>query len=268
MEVATRSASEVRASRPMEAAARAGLTARGTIYLLLGVLTAAVAFGKARSEADQRGALTMVADKPGGAVLIWAVAVGFVGYALWRFAEAALGPSGPARGIGTRLQSLVRGLVYTGLAITAFGVIAGAHTSQAGTSQELSARIMRHTGGRFLVGAVGVAIGLVGAALAVQGVRRSFLKYLRTGTMSPATRRVVTRLGVVGTVARGTVFALAGAFVVDAAVRFDPSKASGLDAALRTLGGSTVGRTVLIAAALGLAAFGTYGLAEARWRVT
>ena len=61
------------------------------------------------------------------------------------------------------------------------------------------------------------------------------MKYLQTGEMSATTRRVVVRLGIIGTVARGLVFALTGALVIDAAVKYQPSKAGGLDTALKTL---------------------------------
>ena len=44
----------------------------------------------------------------------------------------------------------------------------------------------------------------------------------------------------------------------------DPSKAAGLDAAVKTLGQAPFGKFLLIAAALGLAAFGAYGFVRSR----
>jgi type IV secretory pathway VirB2 component (pilin) len=98
------------------------------------------------------------------------------------------------------------------------------------------------------------------------GVRRKFVKYLRTGEMSPRTRHFVERIGAIGSVARGLVFALTGALVIEAAVRYQPAKAGGLDTALKTLRDQPYGKFALIAAALGLIVFGVYGLCEARWR--
>ena len=103
-------------------------------------------------------------------------------------------------------------------------------------------------------------------ALVVEGVRRKFLKNLQTAQMSARTRRVVEWLGVIGTAARGVVFALAGVLVVEAAVRYKPSKAGGIDKALLTLRNQPFGEFLLILAALGLIVFGIYGLCEARWR--
>ena len=46
--------------------------------------------------------------------------------------------------------------------------------------------------------------------LIVEGVRRTFLKYLNLGQLSPRARQIVEWLGVIGTCARGIVFGLAG----------------------------------------------------------
>jgi hypothetical protein len=127
---------------------------------------------------------------------------------------------------------------------------------------------MRHTGGRVLVTLVGLIIVAAGVGMAAEGITKSFEKHLRMSQMSPGTRRIVVALGVAGSVTRGVVVALAGALVADAAVTFDPAKARGLDAALRTLANQPYGQVLLALAALGLAVFGVFGLAEARWQKT
>ncbi len=102
--------------------------------------------------------------------------------------------------------------------------------------------------------------------LVAEGIRRKFMKYLRTGEMSPRTRKVVEKLGMIGTTARGVVFAIVGALIVDAAITFDPKKSGGLDKALLTLRHQAFGEFLLLVTALGLLIFGVYGLCEARWR--
>src|SRR5579862_7870685 len=76
------------------ALARGGLAARGVIYVLIGWVAILVAIGQSSHEADQRGALQLLASKPYGAVLLWLLAIGFAAYALWRFSEAATGVAG------------------------------------------------------------------------------------------------------------------------------------------------------------------------------
>ena len=203
---------------------------------------------------------------PYGLASLWLLGIGFASYALWRLSEAAFGVTGDRKGAGPRLKSLVRALIYAGFAYLTFKVISGAQGSQTKKQQDLTATVMHHTGGRWLVGLVGLIIVIAGLALVLEGIRRKFLKYLQTSRMRPRTRRLVEWLGVIGTAARGAVFALAGVLVIEAAVTYKPAKAGGVDKALLTLRDQPFGEFLLILAAVGLAVFGIYGLCEARWR--
>src|SRR5246127_5757558 len=78
-------------SRAAHFLARAGLTARGVIYLLIGWVALLVALGHSSREADQQGALQLLAGKPYGLVSLWLLGIGFAAYALWRLSEAAFG---------------------------------------------------------------------------------------------------------------------------------------------------------------------------------
>jgi hypothetical protein len=248
------------------ALARAGLAARGIIYILIGWVAILVAVGQSSREADQEGALQLLASKPYGMVSLWLLGIGFACYALWRFSEAAFGVTGEGNGAGPRLKSLFRGLVYAGLAYLTFQVISGVHSNEAAKQQDVTASVMHHAGGRWLVGIVGLIVVIAGVALIAQGIRRRFMRQMQTSRMSPRERRVAEWLGVIGTVARGVVFALAGVLVIDAAVTYSPSKAGGVDKALLTLRDQPFGEFLLGLAAAGLIIFGIYGLCEARWR--
>ena len=259
-----RRASDSPAARAL---ARAGLTARGVLYILIGLVAILVALGQTSQEADQQGALQLLAGQPYGLVSLWLLGIGFAGYALWRLSEAAFGVTGEGNGAGPRLKSLVRALIYAFFAYLTFKIIAGTGTgSQTKKQQDLTATVMHHPGGQWLVGIVGLAIVIAGLVLVFEGIRRKFLKYLQLSQLSPRTRRIVEWLGVIGTAARGAVFALAGVLVIEAAVTYKPAKAGGIDKALLTLRNQPFGEFLLIIAALGLIIFGIYGLCEARWR--
>ena len=249
--------------------ARMGLSARAFIYLLIGFLAVLVATGRSAKETDQWGAFQQLNRGTFGHILLWILAIGLAGYSLWRFSEAALGAAGEGRKAGPRVKSFFRCCIYGFFAASAFQVALGDRsTSQAQRQQTLTAKIMQHPGGRWAVGFVGAIVVVVGLTLVYEGLTRKFEKYLRTSDMSHATRRIVTALGTFGTTARGAVFALAGVFVIQAATEYKPSKAAGLDGALRSLRDTPAGPWLLVVAAVGLIAFGIYGLAEARWRVT
>lgn len=237
------------------------------LYVLIGWVAILVAVGHSSQQADQQGALQFLAGKSYGRISLWLLFIGFIGYALWRLAEAAFGVTGEGNGAGPRLKSLARGIVYAFVAYLTLKVISGASGNQARQQQDLTAQVMRHgSGGRLLVGIVGAVVLIAGLALVAQGLRRKFRKDLRTRQMSSRTRHVVELLGVIGTTARGLVFALVGVLVIDAAVTYRPAKAGGIDAALRTLRDQAFGPALLVLAALGLIIFGAYGLCEVRWR--
>ena len=126
-------------------------------------------------------------------------------------------------------------MIYAGFAYLTFTVISGSQHSQTRQQQDITATVMRHTEGRWLVGLVGLVVVVIGLVLVSQGARRKFMKYLRTAQMSHRTRRVVELLGATGTIARGLVFALAGALVIDAAITHKASESGGIDKALLTL---------------------------------
>jgi hypothetical protein len=79
-------------------------------------------------------------------------------------------------------------------------------------------------------------------------------------------RRLARVLGAVGYLAKGVAYTIVGVLLVLAAVRFDPNKARGLDAALRTTASKPYGAVLLGLIALGFAAFGLYCFVQSRYR--
>jgi hypothetical protein len=61
------------------------------------------------------------------------------------------------------------------------------------------------------------------------------------------------------------VLAGAGVLVIVAILQADPSKAAGLDAAVKTLGHAPFGKVLLVVAALGIASFGAYSFVRSRY---
>jgi hypothetical protein len=260
---------EVASSRWMRGLARAGLLARGANYLLVGSLAVQIALGSRGTQADTTGALRTVAGHPGGIVVLWLLAAGFGGLALWRFAETLYGQAGPGgQAVRKRLVSLVLAVLYgaTCGVVVNFSLGVGG-TSSDTESKSFTARLLAHSGGPVLVAGAGVAAAAVGVGVAIYGLRRAFATYLRTAQMSAAARKTVEGLGVAGYLTRGVVFCIAGAFLIDAAVSFDPQKAQGLDGSLRKTAATPLGPWLLFAIALGLVIFGLYSWCEARWRM-
>ena len=256
-------------SRYVDWLARAGLVARGIIYVLIGILAIGIAFGNSGHKADQSGAVRVVASTPIGALLLWLLVAGFIGMALWRLSEALYGAPGPdGRKASTRLIAGVKVVLY---GFIAFGIMKyalglGAPKSSDQQTVDLTSTAMREPGGRIIVGIVGAVLIGAGAFLAWRAFTKKFVEEIRTGEMSPQTRRTVVALGRVGGIARGIVFGAAGLFLLIAAVTARAHQAKGVDATLRAFTKTPAGPWLLVLVALGLVVFGLYSFAEARWR--
>lgn len=253
-------------STAVEVLARLGLVCRGIVWLVVGALALQVALGS-NAKADKNGALQAIADKPFGHLLLVVLVVGFLGYAAWRLLEAAVGHTDADEGRERwtkRGTSLFRGAVYLGLAISTLKFL----TSGGGQDQTkpLTARVMSATGGRALVFAVGAGVLIGGLAIVVRAFKQKFEDKLEMGKMPAWLRDATTVVGTTGLVSRGLVFSLIGWFLLDAAIRFNPDKAKGLDASLKTVAHQPFGRLLLLAAAVGLLGFALWSFIEARFR--
>jgi hypothetical protein len=248
--------------------ARAGLGARGVMYVIVGWIAVQVAFGHSGQQADRTGALHAIAATPVGGVALWLLVIGFIGMALWRLSEAAYGSPGQAgRKAGARLAALFRAIVY---GLIAYGILkyalgAGGPKSSDKQSVDLTATAMRHPGGTFLVVVIGLALVAGGIYLAYKAWRKDFLGDLALGRLRAPARRAVEWLGEFGGIARGIVFATAGVFLVVAAVRAQPQQAKGVDSALRVLATTPLGPWLLVLVAIGLIMFGVFSCCEAKW---
>ena len=125
--------------------------------------------------------------------------------------------------------------IYIALAVLAIRFATGGGQSSSQQQQETTAGVFGWPGGQFLVGAAGLILIGSGVWHVCKGVTKRFLKQIDTSEASPKALRLVTRLGQVGFPGKGIALAAGRRRCsVWAAVTFDPSKAQGLDGALRT----------------------------------
>ena len=264
-----RSARRTADSRAMAWLARAGLIARGVMYVLIGIIAVQIAVEGSRQQADRTGAVRLVAHTAFGTVALWLLVIGFIGMTLWRLSEAIGGSAeSDGRKASKRLANLARAAFY---AVVTYGILkyalgVGQPSSSDKQSQDLTAAALKHPGGQWIVAIAGVIVVIAGLYTMYRAYKLKFLKHLRMGSASTRTRKAVTRLGQIGGIARGFVFATIGVFLVIAAKDANPKQAKGIDSALRALAHTPLGPVLLVVVALGLATFGLYSWCEARWR--
>jgi hypothetical protein len=248
--------------------ARAGLAARGVLYVIIGWIAVEVAFGHSRQQADQTGALHELAATPVGGVLLWLLAIGFAGMAVWRLSEAVYGaPGAGGRKATSRVAALGKAIVAGVIAygVMTFALGTGSHQSSDAESVDVTATLMRHAGGQVLVVVIGLASIVGGLVVAYWAWRKQFLRELALGQVRTGVRRVVQWLGEFGGIARGIVFITVGSFLIDAVADAQPGKAKGLDSSLRALAATPLGPWLLVLVAIGLIMFGAFSCCQARW---
>ncbi|TRW16664.1 DUF1206 domain-containing protein [Glacieibacterium frigidum] len=248
--------------------ARLGFAARGLTYVLIGWFAIAAA-RSGGAPGDNRAALGSLADSAAGQWLLAVIALGLLGYALWRFSEAWFDPErhgSDAKGLAKRGGFAVSGLVHVGLALFAARLAldwGGGGGSGDAEADEGAAGLMALPGGVWLVGAVGLVLLASAAGNFAEAYKAGFAKYFR-GDL-PA-REAVVGAGRLGYAARGVVFVLVGWFALQAALNHDPEAAGGTGQALRTLQDQPYGPLLLGIVAAGLLLFGVFGIVQARYR--
>jgi Domain of Unknown Function (DUF1206) len=254
-------------SQAMRFLARAGLMARGALYVIIGWIAVQVAFGHSSQQADRTGALRSISATPVGGILLWLLVIGFIGMAVWQLFAALYGsPGADGRKPSTRLAAFVRTVIY---GVIAYGVLRyalGAGTPQDSDQQsvDLTSALMKHHGGRILVIVIGLAFVGGGLYLAYKGWRKDFSRELEPRRSSVGTR-AVDWLGEFGGIARGLVFVTVGVFLIVAAADARPQEAKGLDSSLRALAAAPLGPWLLLLVAIGLIMFGVFSCCEAKW---
>jgi hypothetical protein len=265
---ASETAREVAQSRPLEILARVGLVAYGVVHLLIGVIALRIAWGDDRDEADQAGALESLADQPFGPPLLWLLAIGLLALAFWHGSRAIWSFRTGDTATRARRRMMAGGaaalsvLLAGGAATFALGARASAAEAQESTTQGVLALPF----GQILVVAVALIIIAIGISQVGKAARRQFAHEIDPGSMSPATRRTLTGLGVIGYGAKGIALTVVGLLLGYAAVTFDASKARGLDGAMRTIVIQPFGQLLLTGVALGFMAFAVFAFAQSRYR--
>jgi hypothetical protein len=253
----------------VERAGRFGHVAKAVSYGLIAILALQVAFGQRAHTSDRQGVLREVAGKPFGTVALWAMAVGFLGYAIWEFARAALDRDNEgtdAKGAAKRVKCAIVGAIYTASAVAAVSLALGSSSGTGGNEKAETATVLDWPGGQWIVGVVGVALVAYGVANVWKAKSQKFAKDLDDHRMSPDTRTWALRSGSAGFAARGVVFGIVGVFLAKAAYEYDPKEAVGIDGALAKLADQAWGTWLLAAVALGLLAFAVFSLVQARYR--
>jgi hypothetical protein len=247
---------------------RFGYIVRGVIYLVMGVIALRLAFGIRGDAMSQTGAIATIGHQPFGIVLLVSVGFGLAGYSLWSAVCAILDPLHEGHSIGglmARAGFASSSLGYAFLLVVTIRFIMGSHPHGT-TSYAWITHLLARPYGAWLVGISGVA-GIASAVLGeiVPGARGSFREDLDLARRSRSEHRWAMRIGRIGIITRGIVFAIIGGYLVAAAFHANPHHQTGTDGALLGLARQPFGLALLAGAGVGLIVFGVFSMLCARW---
>ena len=256
--------SRLRQSSWFQNGARIGYAVAGLLHILIGVLAITVAIGGGGQDADQSGALGTIASTPGGAVLLWIIVVGLFLLGLWQILEAlTVSEPDTKKRTGKRLKEAGKAVAYLALGVTALTFAQGGGSSSEQSTESATAGLLSSplgVAGVLLVALIAIGIGV---GFLITGAKEKFLEHIRTP--SGTAGRAVPILGKVGYIAKGVAVIVIGLLFAAAAFTQDPSRAGGIDGALKALAGLPFGVVILVVIGLGFIAYGLFFFVRA-WR--
>lgn len=255
--------------------ARLGYSARGVVYLIIGIFALLAAFGYSEAKGTT-GALQSLLAQPFGKILVWLMIVGLACYSVWRVVQAWRDPDGHGsggKGLAIRAGLVGGAISYALLALVALGMVSrwgaqpdGEGEAEAGGGDPSGgwlAAIHEAGFGTVLIYAIAAVVLVVGLAHVVKGWRADFEERFRC---PEAVRSWLFPLSRFGLIARGIVFIVLAALIAFGGSAYRPEARPGLREALEAVQTYSYGWLLLAAIALGLMAFGLYSLGEARYR--
>lgn len=253
----------------IERLARFGYAAKGVVYGIVGLLAAQAAFGVGGQTTDTQGALGVIVAQPFGKVLLSLVALGLIGYAIWRFVQAIKAPEHKGtdfKGLAQRIGYAANGLIYGSLAISAIKIIIGSSSGNSNSYEDWTAKLIAQPFGQWLVGIVGSFVIGLGFYQFLKAYKAKFRKEMDLNQLSDTHKKWIVGIGRFGLAARGVVFTVIGFFLIQAARQHDPSEVRGLGEALQVLVQQPYGPWILGIVAIGLIAYGIYMIIQGRYR--
>jgi len=198
-----------------------------------------------------------------GIFVLAILCIGFAVFALLHLYRAITDPDNKtSQRVNDAFWVVVNGL----LSVLAASFLFSPSKSSSGgdeTNKTLTTKVMDMSGGRLLVGLVGLAVLGYGLYLLWRALSNDRQDERAVLDAAPHETPAIRTLARVGNVGRAAVLFFIGVLVLVAAIQHDPNQTEGMDGALKRLLDHDWGDVAVVLIALGFAAFGVYSLARA-----
>ncbi len=252
----------------LETLPRIGYAARGVVYILLGSLALTSALWGGGGADGSSEALSSLLGLPFGRIMLALVAVGLLGYVLWKLAQGLLNADNRDKnlqGLAIRAGNLISGGANLVLMFSAASLALnlGQNGGSGRGEEAASAWLLQQPFGPLLLGLIAGGVLTAGGAQFWYGFSHGYRKRMPL----PQSKKVwMDPLSAFGLMARGTVFAIIAGFLFYAAFTVSPDQAGGMKEALDYVHALPYGRILYGVMAVGLLAFGLYGILQSRYR--
>lgn len=250
--------------------AQVGLTAKGVVYCLLGLLAFMAAFninGQSASDADKAGVFDFVSQQTGGRVILGLIALGLISYTIWRLIQTfsdTENKGSDAKGLSARARYLFSGLVYGSLAVSAFRMLLSNSSGAGDNKQNIARELLSKPFGQWLVGISAAILLAVGIYQIYYGLSEKYRKHAEKVSHS-SKRKLLLTAGKVGYVSRGLVWLILAWLFFKAALNSNSAQAGDTSKAMTFLENSAFGSYMLAAMGLGLICYGLFNFIRARY---
>ena len=251
---------------------RVGYSARGLVYIVVGILVILAAWRGGDAEGTQ-GALQTLKDEPWGTPVLCFIGVGLFAYAVWRLIDAWMDleeEGHEVKGIIARIGQAVTGLIHAALGFSVLrmtfgggGSSGGDQNGDGGGTQSLASKVLSMDYGSIILMAIGGIVVCSGIYYGYKGVAEKYKEHLR-GTRTTEKLDPVIKGGLI---AHGIVIALIGLFLFYAGQNTDAGQAGGIGKAFDTVRAQPFGQILLGLLGFGMLGFAIYCFIEAAYRV-
>ncbi|HEX8547328.1 MAG TPA: DUF1206 domain-containing protein [Cytophagaceae bacterium] len=248
---------------------RFGIFCKGVVYCVLGLLAFLAAIGSRKQDPSKEGSFKLILEQPFGKILLAIVAIGLVGYVLWRFIQVVKDTENKGKdlkGIIARVGFGMSGIIYAGFAYVAADLVLGnTEGSGGGGNKQMTQKLLDHSYGQVILGII--ALIVIGQAInqIYKAYTGKYKKKIHQERMSSKESEVFSKVGKVGYVARGIVLAIIGYFILRAALESNSNEVKDTEGAFAFINHS-FGPVIFGIVALGLMAYGVFMFFMARYR--
>jgi hypothetical protein len=245
--------------------------AEGVVYVLVGAFALVAALEPSQQPNGYKGALAKLAAASFGEAMLALLALGLAAFVLWQAMLGILDPEHrrdrrTIKRRAMRLGYLLNGALHAVLVGEAVALLFGfGRSTDEGHAQAVwTGRAMALPLGRWMTAATGAGIVLFGLFQCYRAVSRN--KAERVDLTHTRLRGVIIALGIFGFLARGVLFGLIGALLIDAARHYNTADATGIVGALSALKRQEYGHVLLGAVAAGLISYGLFQILKEPYR--